>query len=196
MNTCSQVWVVQWEFLFGFQEQIGQFIGSILTIWSLTTDGNCFPVCITFVECTTGYGHVQVDELSHSNPHAFQYFHSLFVCQFTSFFVSFVVWIQILVHTTIGYDCTSFLLQTGEQLGEPLALYSFTEVTSWVFWYPTATSCDVYHFLFTYRIGAFFSFFFIQISVTVCPQYDSIAQNYDCFIERFLVYVVQRIKWI
>ena len=184
---------MQREFLFRTQEQVGQFVSSILTVWCLATDCNSFPVSVTFVERTTSYGHVQVDELSHTNPHAFQQFHSLIVCQFTSSFVSYIVWVQVLVHTTVGYDCTGFLFQTGEHLSEPLRLDSFTEVTSWVFWYPTATSSDFNHFLFTNWIGYFFCFFFVQVSVTVSPQNDSVANDYDCFVEWFFVYVVQ---WI
>ena len=65
MNPGSQVRIMEREFPFGLEEQVGQFICSVTSVWSLSADGDCLPVSIAFIERAAGRGNIEVNKLRH-----------------------------------------------------------------------------------------------------------------------------------
>ena len=111
MHTRCQIRIVQREFSLGTQEEIRQFVGCIHPFAGLSADSDSFPMCIAFLESTTSWAEAKIGKLSHHYPQAFQRFHRFLFGQNTIIDIMLIVWIEILVHTTIGNNCTRFLFQ-------------------------------------------------------------------------------------
>ena len=84
---------------------------------------------VAFLKFHAGGVDVQVNELGHVHPHAFQKFLCLLSGQAAFLDVLFVERIEILIHAAVGDDGAGFLFDAGEHLNKPLALYGLAEGT-------------------------------------------------------------------
>ena len=197
VHTGSQIRIMQGEFPLALQDKVGELVGGVAAVRSLTTDGNGFPVGVAFVEGAADGGNVHVDEFGHADPHALKQFHGLGVIELAGFNVSLVVRIEVLVHAAVGNGRTSLLLQTGEHLGEPLALAGFPEVAGGFAGHAFGVGGHAQQFSLALGIRGHGSLLAGSLSVTLGPEHDGVANDDDSVKEGLLFAGIlggQRIK--
>ena len=196
MDTRGKVGVVQREFTLGFQEQVGKIVGRVFAVGSLAADGHGFPVRVAFLEFVARGVDVQVDELSHIHPHAFQKFAGLFTGHAAFFDVLLVVGVQVLVHAAVGNDGAGLLFDAGEHLHEPLALHRFAERAGGVRGHAFA------HFGDGQKLGLALGIRFFgrkpagQFHMAAGPDHDGVAHDDHGFIEGLLFPQVHGVRQI
>ena len=155
MHPCGQIRIVQGEFPFASEQQIGQIVGGVPAVSRLPAYGDRFPVGIPLIEGAAGRGKVQVDKLGHAHPHTFEQFNGVIFGQGAGCKIRLVVRVQVLIHAPVTDDGPGFLLDAGEHLGEPLGLHGFIEVSCRVFRHMGARLRNTFQFPFANRIALF-----------------------------------------
>ena len=186
MDADREVGVGHREFALGLEEQIGQLVGGVLSLGRLAADGDGFPVGIAFLEFIARGVDVQVDELGHVDPHAFEQFLGFLGGQRAFFNILLVVRIEVLVHAAVGNDGAGLLFDAREHLHEPLALDGFAEVAGRISGHMLANVGHAEQFLLADRIGRCGGGVAGKLRMALRPDHDGVAHDDHGFEERLL----------
>ena len=82
---------------------------------------------VPLIESDESGGYLQINELSHVQPEAFQEFQHGLVRDPAFFLILFIKRIEVLVHSPVADNGAGFLLKAGKDLCHPLGLHRFPE---------------------------------------------------------------------
>ena len=179
-----QIGIMQGEFPLGPQDEVAQVIGGVLAVHGLAADGHGFPVGIALGEGVPLGHDVHLHELGHARPQAFQQFHGPVGRDGAPVEVGLVQGPEILVHAPVGDGRARALLETGEELDEPLALDRFVEGTGGIGGNAPACFRDEGQLLLALGIRCFGGHLFGQVGMAGGPEHDGVTDDGDSFVER------------
>ena len=196
MHAHGQVGIMGRKLALGAQQQIGQFVGGVLTVGSLPADGHGFPVGETGLGVHDPGRKRQLDELRHLAPHAAENFQGLLFRQHAGLHVLAVVGNELLIHAAVGNNAAGALFQAGERLREPVGLHGLMEGAGRILRHPFAAFRNFQKFLTARRVLFHGGLFPGQLGMAARPDHHGVAGEHHRFQEGNAVHDIVRVLLI